>query len=85
MNSDDTARTMRASAVRLNHRLRRFAGANAVKKIALNVIARVSEAQQVWSTRRLTIVEWTSLVSSSRYFVLIVASSTCSTAFRVVA
>lgn len=32
---------MRASAVRLNHRWKRFAGANALKKIALNVIAKV--------------------------------------------
>lgn len=36
--------TLRASAVRLNHRLRRFAGANLLKKIALNVIAKVIQA-----------------------------------------
>lgn len=41
MSGGAAAQTMRASAVRLNHRWRRFAGANALKKIALNVIAKV--------------------------------------------
>ncbi|CAM9226582.1 unnamed protein product [Hapterophycus canaliculatus] len=36
----EAAQTLRDSAVRINHRLRRFAGANALKKIALNVIAK---------------------------------------------
>ncbi|CAM9168321.1 unnamed protein product [Discosporangium mesarthrocarpum] len=40
MDKADAAKNTRASAVRLNHRLRRFAGANAMKKIALNVIAK---------------------------------------------
>ncbi|CAM9837827.1 unnamed protein product, partial [Pylaiella littoralis] len=39
MSGDAAAQTLRESAVRLNHRLRRFAGANALKKIALDVIA----------------------------------------------
>lgn len=42
MNGGEAARTLRTSAVRLHHRLRRFAGANALKKIALNVIAQAS-------------------------------------------
>lgn len=41
MSGDAAAQTLRDSALRLNHRLRRFAGANALKKIALNVIAEV--------------------------------------------
>lgn len=41
MSGGAAAQTVRDSAVRLNHRLRRFAGANALKKIALNVIAKV--------------------------------------------
>lgn len=44
MSGDAAAQTVRESAVRLNHRLRRFAGANALKKIALNVIAKVKHA-----------------------------------------
>lgn len=43
MSGDAAAQTLRESAVRLNHRLRRFAGANALKKIALDVIAEVKE------------------------------------------
>ncbi|CAM9203843.1 unnamed protein product [Ectocarpus sp. 12 AP-2014] len=39
MSGDAAAQTLRDSALRLNHRLRRFSGANALKKIALNVIA----------------------------------------------
>lgn len=41
MSGGAAAQTMRASAVRINHRWKRFAGANALKKIALNVIAKV--------------------------------------------
>lgn len=41
MSGGEAAQTLRDSAVRINHRLRRFAGANALKKIALNVIAKV--------------------------------------------
>lgn len=41
MSGGAAAQTLRDSAMRLNHRLRRFAGANALKKIALNVIAEV--------------------------------------------
>lgn len=41
MSGGAAAQTLRDSAMRLNHRLRRFAGANALKKIALNVIAKV--------------------------------------------
>eukprot|EP00903_Cladosiphon_okamuranus_P014850 g13751.t1 len=39
MSGGAAAQTLRDSAMRLNHRLRRFTGANALKKIALNVIA----------------------------------------------
>lgn len=46
MGGGAAAQTLRDSAVRLNHRLRRFAGANALKKIALNVIAKVKK----WSS-----------------------------------
>lgn len=44
MSGGAAAQTLRDSAVRLNHRLRRFAGANALKKIALNVIAKVKNS-----------------------------------------
>lgn len=43
MGGGAAAQNLRDSAMRLNHRLRRFAGANALKKIALNVIAKVRE------------------------------------------
>ena len=41
MGGGEAERTLLDSAARINHRLRRFAGANALKKIALNVIAKV--------------------------------------------
>ena len=44
MSGGAAAETMRTSAVRLNHRMKRFAGANALKKIALNVIAKVGQS-----------------------------------------
>lgn len=47
MSGGAAAETMRASAVRLNHRMRRFAGANALKKIALNVIAKVGQVEKL--------------------------------------